>query len=88
MFCDLFLKGLWDSETAYMNRYFPQEGLLGNHTKEELVERAIHLDQNHGLIGRSHQGQFHPWWQWLVSFKNHYDDWWQAPNEGRVRDRC
>ena len=40
MFCDLFLKGLWDSETAYMDRYLPREVLLGNHGKEELVEKA------------------------------------------------
>ena len=55
-----WLKGLWDSKTSYMDRYFLWEVLLDNLLKEALVEKVRHLDQNHGLSRRSHHGQFHP----------------------------
>ena len=66
-FADLFYKGLWDPEAVYMDRYFPREVLLAGHSKKELVDKARHLDQSHGPSGRSYQGKFHPWRQWLIS---------------------
>ena len=38
MFCNLFLKGLWDHETIYMDRYFPREVLLANHTRANFID--------------------------------------------------
>ena len=66
-FADLFYKGLWDPEAVYMDRYFPREVLLAGHSKKKLVDKARHLDQSHGPSGRSYQGKFHPWRQWLIS---------------------
>ena len=84
--CNLFHKGLWDLEAVYMDRYFPREVLLGMLSKEELVDKARYLDQNHVPSGRSHSNKFHPWRQLLVSCQDHFEDWGGSYDEGRARD--
>ena len=58
--CDLFDKGLWDFEAVYLVNYLCKETLLGNLSKEQLVDKARHLDQNHGPNGQTLKGHFHP----------------------------
>ena len=85
--CDLYHKGLWDFEVVYMDRYFSREVLLSSLTKEQLIDKVRSLDQNHGPSGRSHSGKFHPWRQWLISCRAHYDKWGASHDKGHARGR-
>ena len=82
---DLFDKGLWDFEAVYLVNYLSKETFLDNLSKEQLVDKARHLDQNHSSNGRTLKGHFHPWRQWLASCKDLYDSWWQGHAKGHAR---
>ena len=82
---DLFEKGLWDFEAVYLVNYLSKETLLSDISREQLINHARHLDQNHGPNGRTAQGRFHPWRRWLECCRESYDSWWTSYAEGRAR---
>ena len=82
---DLFNKGLWDYEAVYLVNYLPKETLLGDQSRDQLIDQARYLDTNHSPSMRSLQGRFHPWRRWIECCREQYDSWWQSFADGKSR---